>query len=165
MQAHKQDKQKVAEASANSSLHARINETSPTQVGKQPRKTRKITTPTRAIISLVLLACIAYLIDLKGAWTIVSEARIELVFLAIVIALIGRLFAAFRWYLLVRNRNPAAKYRRIVRLVFVSSFLGVFLPPLQAHDTSALLLRHNALAKTQKILKQEARALKLATCR
>jgi len=128
MQGRNQNNQKDAEVSTGSFSNEHLNETLSTQVGVQPRKTKKLTTVTRVVISLVLLACVVYLIDLRGVWVIVREARVELVLLAIGIALIGRLFAAFRWYLLVRDRSPAVQYSRIVRLVFVSSFLGMFLP-------------------------------------
>jgi uncharacterized protein (TIRG00374 family) len=50
-------------------------------------------------------------------------------FVAVLILLfIGRLLAAYRWYALIKQVDFAAVFGSIVRLVFVSGFVGYFMP-------------------------------------
>lgn len=82
----------------------------------------------RILVSCTILGCLSQTIDLHAAWEIASETSLLWLLLAIAVAFGGRLFAAFRWYLLVRGRSAGVSYWRIVRLVFVSTMLGMFLP-------------------------------------
>lgn len=128
MQGGKQNNHNQVVENTDDCLNAAMSKVSSSDGSGKSLKTKKLSTVTRVVISLVLLTGIAYLIDLEDAWEIVKKSHVDLLILSIGVAFIGRLFSAFRWYLLVRNRNPGAKYSRIVRLIFVSSFLGMFLP-------------------------------------
>jgi uncharacterized membrane protein YbhN (UPF0104 family) len=82
----------------------------------------------RIAISVILLAVVASQIDLSKTGQLLASARPDLTALAALVALAGRFFAAFRWYLLLHGKNAAVTYPRILRLTFVSNFLGFFLP-------------------------------------
>jgi uncharacterized protein (TIRG00374 family) len=88
----------------------------------------------RAVVSVAILAIIASRIDLDLVWEISRAADLAWIVLAFALALGGRIFAAIRWYLLLYGSNPGARFGRIVRLVFVSSLFGMFLPGMLGVD-------------------------------
>ena len=88
----------------------------------------------RAFVSFAILVAVASRIDLEAVWTIGLGAEVGWILLGVSIALGGRVFAAFRWYVLVHGRNPEARFGRIVRLVFTSSLFGMFMPGMLGVD-------------------------------
>lgn len=82
----------------------------------------------RVVLGVGLLAILLTQVDLAGAIRVVAGARLELLLLALLILLASRIIAALRWYLLVRGRHSAATPGAVVRIMFVSSFAGYFLP-------------------------------------
>ena len=59
---------------------------------------------------------------------VARSAEIGWLLTALIVAVAGRLFAAFRWFLLLWGKNPEATFGRVLKLVFVSSLLGMFMP-------------------------------------
>jgi glycosyltransferase 2 family protein len=92
------------------------------------RRRAAIRNGARTLIGIALLVGVAHRMDLSSAWAIAREARVSWLLLALALAVAGRLFAAFRWYLLVSPGNPACRFRTIVRLVFVTTLIGMFTP-------------------------------------
>ena len=79
-------------------------------------------------VAFGLLAFLLTQIDLQQALRAVAEARVELLLLAFAIVLSSRLLAAARWYLLLRGRHAALTLVGVLRLMFVSDFVGYFMP-------------------------------------
>lgn len=98
--------------------------------GPSRNRRRALGSTLRAVVSVGLLVAVAWQMDLASVWETARMANARLVLLAGGLAVGGRLFAALRWYLLVHQKNPEARMGRIVRLVFISSLLGMFLPGL-----------------------------------
>ena len=94
-----------------------------------PRRNRTLTwIAIRAIISLGLLFMVLQRIDLGPVVQVARSAEIGWLLSALIVAAAGRLFAAFRWYLLLWGKNPEVTFGRVLKLVFVSSLLGMFMP-------------------------------------
>lgn len=82
----------------------------------------------RAVISLGLLLAVLQRIDLKSVMQVARSAEIGWLLCALMLAAAGRLFAAYRWYLLLQGKNSEATFGRVLKLVFISSLLGMFMP-------------------------------------
>lgn len=88
------------------------------------------TTPgwLRLLVSIALLAVLISGLDLAHALQFLKVARPDLLLLAVLTFFVDRLFAAYRWYILLPRDNPEISYGRIVRFIFVSGFLGFAVP-------------------------------------
>ncbi len=82
----------------------------------------------RTIISLALLIAILQHIEKAPVLQLILSARPGWLLAAAAVAFAGRLFAAFRWYILLRGRNAYVTFFRVTNIVFISSFLGMLLP-------------------------------------
>ena len=82
----------------------------------------------RAIISLGLVVYIFSQLDISRAWENIHDVRIDLILLALGLTVLDRLFFAYRWYVLLHTRRSMVSYRDVVHLVFVSGFVGLFMP-------------------------------------
>ena len=82
----------------------------------------------RVAVSIALLATLSLYVDFSQSLEIARRARLDLLFLAFVLSLADRFLAAYRWYILVHGKNPQITFRRVVHLIYVSGFLGFFVP-------------------------------------
>jgi len=82
----------------------------------------------RAVISLLLVAALAFYVDLGQVGRILASSRLDLVvwLLALVAAL--RILSAYRWFILMRAGRPDITFMSIVRISLISVFAGTFLP-------------------------------------
>ncbi len=83
-------------------------------------------------------------IDLGEALAALAEARPEFLAPLLAVYVMVRLMSAYRLYLLLYRLTPAISFGRVVRLVFVSGFVGAFMPGGVGID----LLRVYGLART-----------------
>jgi glycosyltransferase 2 family protein len=89
---------------------------------------RRLSGGLRLAVSFGLLAALLLLVDLREAWRVVVEARIELLALMLAAMIGERLFAAWRWLLLLRVGEPGLGYGPVLRITLISTWLGTFLP-------------------------------------
>jgi uncharacterized protein (TIRG00374 family) len=82
----------------------------------------------RVAFGVGLLAVLFTQIDLRAMAAAIAEVRPEPLALLIVLVLGTRLIGAFRWYVLLRGLHQGVSYLGIVRLTFVSDFMGYFAP-------------------------------------
>ena len=82
----------------------------------------------RTLVSVGLLVALFTFVDIQATLAIVSGLDPLHFSAAIVLSLLARFISAYRWYVLLHGKNPAVTYGSIVRLSFVSMFLGTFLP-------------------------------------
>jgi uncharacterized protein (TIRG00374 family) len=82
----------------------------------------------RLALSAGLLALLVTQVDLGESWSVLLTARLDLVALMMALAIANRLLAAYRWFVLVRVRHPSVSFAGVVRLIFVSGFVGYFMP-------------------------------------
>jgi glycosyltransferase 2 family protein len=92
------------------------------------RSQTKIWGIIRAIISFALLIAVLKRIDLGPVVKVALSVKISWLLSASMVAVTGRLFAAFRWYLLLQGKNPEATFGRVLKLLLISSLLGMFMP-------------------------------------
>ncbi|MCG8695104.1 MAG: flippase-like domain-containing protein [Minwuiales bacterium] len=78
-------------------------------------------------ISVGLLAFLISRLDLARAGEIAIGMHLGLLLLAVIVVIADRLFAAYRWYILLPTRNRIG-FGRLVRFMFVSGFLGFLVP-------------------------------------
>lgn len=82
----------------------------------------------RLAVSAGLLGALLYVVELDALWRVVLQARGDLLLLMF-LAMIGeRLFAAWRWLLLLRVVEPGLGYWPVLRITLISNYLGTFLP-------------------------------------
>ena len=80
-------------------------------------------------VSIGLLASLALVVDLDAVPGVVAAARPELLLLMLASTIGERLFAAWRWRVLLRLADPRAPgFGPVLRITFASNFVGVFLP-------------------------------------
>jgi len=82
----------------------------------------------RLALSGLLLAVVFASIDLPSTFEALRSVRPDYFLAAIAISIFGRFYAALRWYVLLHGRSVEITYGRIVKLTFVSTFLGFLLP-------------------------------------
>jgi uncharacterized protein (TIRG00374 family) len=82
----------------------------------------------RALVSIALLAYLLRRLDMDRWLEIVGLARFNLILPLVGLLLAERLFAAYRWWVLLRYTGVPISLPALVRINFVSTFLGIFLP-------------------------------------
>lgn len=95
-------------------------------------------------ISVSLLVLLLTKVDLDQSWRVVRDARLDFLALMLAITIGNRVFAAYRWFVLVRIRQPSVRLAGIIRLIFVSGFIGYFMPG----SVGVELVRVYGLART-----------------
>ena len=82
----------------------------------------------RITVSIGLLVVLLSSMDLGESWSVVSAAHVGYVILAFALMMADRFLAAYRWYLLIADTTPDLKFTDVLRVFFVSNFLGTFMP-------------------------------------
>ncbi len=82
----------------------------------------------RVLVSLALLALLLYHLEFGLTAAIIANAQIDLVVLVLALLFVDRLIATYRWHYLLRGLAPANSFLNLLRLSFVSSFVGSFMP-------------------------------------
>lgn len=102
----------------------------PPEAGAPPARRRVWPLVSRGLkiaISVGLLAFLISRLDLARAGEIALEMRPDLLLLAVIVVIADRLFASYRWYILLPPGGSIG-FGRIVRFMFVSGFLGLLVP-------------------------------------
>jgi len=93
----------------------------------------------RLAVSVGLLAALLFVVELEALWRVVLQARGDLLLLML-LAMIGeRLFAAWRWLLLLRLVEPGLGYGPVLRITLISNYLGTFLSSVVVERLCGLL--------------------------
>ena len=82
----------------------------------------------RIVVGVSLLAYLVSRLDLGVSLDVVAGARLDLLALAMAVFFGIRLLAAYRWLLLLRGRQLQVTFASVLRLIFVSGFVGYFTP-------------------------------------
>lgn len=82
----------------------------------------------RLAISVTLLAALVVELDIAHSLQYLQVARLDILLVAVLVVLLGRCFAAYRWYVLLPTDDPKVSYGRILRFIFISGFLGFLVP-------------------------------------
>lgn len=80
------------------------------------------------MISLGLLALLLSYVDVGAALSVLGNVDPWLILLSVLLIVAGRILIAHRWHLLVRVANPEVGFGALLRLTFVSGFLGFATP-------------------------------------
>jgi len=82
----------------------------------------------RIVTAIGLLVLLATQVDLARAIQALAGVSWQLLAAVLALILVARVLAAYRWYALLKQMDSAIAFGNIVRLVFVSGFVGYFLP-------------------------------------
>lgn len=82
----------------------------------------------RILISVVLLGVLFGKLDVDKSWEVIKDTNIGLLLLSFAVTLLVRVFSAYRWYVLLHDQQTAVSFGTIVKFVFISGFLGLFIP-------------------------------------
>jgi uncharacterized membrane protein YbhN (UPF0104 family) len=84
----------------------------------------------RITVALVLLTWLLWISDPAQVWRVASSTRAAPLFIAISLTLFDRALMAWRWLALIAPLPAAARpsLGRVMRIFFVSTFVGTFLP-------------------------------------
>lgn len=93
-----------------------------------PTPRRRWLTWLRVAFSLGLLGYLLYTVNLRECVDVLLHA--DMSWLAITLALFafGRFLNGMRWYLLLKGVEPGVGYGQVMRIFFMSSFVGQFMP-------------------------------------
>jgi glycosyltransferase 2 family protein len=82
----------------------------------------------RIVISCTLIVLLFSYIDYADVLAVLDRAILWPILVSGLIALGGRLLVAYRWHILVRTASSEVGFGKLLRVVFVSGFLGFFMP-------------------------------------
>jgi len=82
----------------------------------------------RIVFGVGLLGLLFTWVDLGTMAAEISALRLDLLMALVVAILAARMIGALRWYLLLRGLHRGVSYAGILRLTFVSDFIGYFTP-------------------------------------
>ncbi|MDQ6996282.1 MAG: lysylphosphatidylglycerol synthase transmembrane domain-containing protein [Mariprofundus sp.] len=90
----------------------------------------------KLLLSALLLAYLAWSLDLSGIIELLKTADWKLVFLACLCLIIGQLLSAIRWSWLARGLGLSVLVARKIQLYFLGMFLSLFLPSIIGGDVA-----------------------------
>jgi glycosyltransferase 2 family protein len=82
----------------------------------------------RIVIAVCLLLVLVAQVDLSYTIGVLADTKWSYLAAVLVLLFLTRLIASYRWYALLKQVDVAVRVGDIVRLVFVSSFVGYFMP-------------------------------------
>jgi glycosyltransferase 2 family protein len=82
----------------------------------------------RLLVSAVLLGLLLTLVEIDRLWDVVDDAQPGLLVLMLAATFAERLFAAWRWWLLLRLNEPRLGFWPVLRVTLVANYIGTFLP-------------------------------------
>ncbi|HNP35105.1 MAG TPA: lysylphosphatidylglycerol synthase transmembrane domain-containing protein [Woeseiaceae bacterium] len=91
-------------------------------------KRRSLGRWVRAIISIALIVLVFVNLDTDELGRYLKNVSFAAILALVAIDLALRILSAFRWQVLYRSTNPSSAFAEIVRITFVSSFLGQAMP-------------------------------------
>ena len=89
----------------------------------------------RIVISVLLLLLLIRAIDMTQLGHLISRARWSYLIGACFVLIIERILMIFRWIILLDTKKIKVPIIRIIKIYFLSSFVGMFLPSSVAIDT------------------------------
>lgn len=98
---------------------------------------------SRIFVSVVLLAVIFALSDWAQFIEIIEGIDTGILALMFGVAIVERVLSAYRWYALVHGKSPSINFYTMLRITFVSIFLGQAMPG----SVGVELVRINGLAQ------------------
>lgn len=88
----------------------------------------------KVIISSCLIAWIVLKVDLNEIIDILSTAKIPFILIAVLWLLLDRIFMSYRWNILLMAKQIEIPFFQIVKIYFLGTFSGNFLPSSVAPD-------------------------------
>lgn len=82
----------------------------------------------RMAFGIGLLGLLFTQVDLAAMAAEISALRLDLLMVLVVAIFVARMIGALRWYLLLRGLHRGVSYAGILRLTFISDFIGYFTP-------------------------------------
>lgn len=82
----------------------------------------------RLAATALLLGILFVMVDLAALGRVVAAARVDLLLVMLALFVLERVFAAYRWLILLRVAEAGVRFWPVLRVTFVSNFLGAFLP-------------------------------------
>jgi glycosyltransferase 2 family protein len=100
--------------------------------------------PLRFGLSVALVAFILHKIELAAMGRVLASARPELVVVALIAIFLERVVMAWKWRLLLAAKGLRVSLPRVLKIVYLSNFIGAFLPSSLGVDAvrSYSLYRH-----------------------
>jgi glycosyltransferase 2 family protein len=88
----------------------------------------------RLVVSAVILGLILSRVDTTQVAQLLPSVSPLLLFLGFMLLILDRMTMSYRWYILVKAKGITIPFSNIVRIYFVSAFLGLFMPSSVAPD-------------------------------
>ena len=106
------------------------------ETGKSTREQNTMTAPRsgglaragRAAIAVGLTALLLWQSDPRAVWQAARGADWRFIVLACALVAIDRVLMAYRWWVLLAPVGPRLSVKTVMRIFFVSAFVGTFLP-------------------------------------
>jgi hypothetical protein len=112
------------------------------------RRRVNLKTTGRILVTVLLLAVLVWVVDVREAGRILLQANPVLLALGIAVGLGDRVFMAMKWLPLLRAQSVAADAAAVVKAYLAASFAGIFLPA----SVGADILRTIALGRSGSVM-------------
>lgn len=119
-------------------------------VNKPSRK--KVIFLFKIILSLALLAVLAWFIDPREMLRSALDADRGILILALAVAILNRVLMAIKWNLLVRAIDVVISWADAVTTYFASTFAGIFLPPTVGGDAVRATMLAGKYSRTAEVI-------------
>ena len=94
------------------------------------------------LIGAILIAILTYWIDIEQVRTSFKQANIYYLFFALLLTIANRIFMPVKWRSLLNAKGINLPLFYIIKIYFISSFLGIFLPPTVGADSTRAYYIH-----------------------
>jgi uncharacterized protein (TIRG00374 family) len=81
------------------------------------------------LVSAILLVGLCFFVELEETRQAWVNANVYYLVVAVILVILGRILMAVKWNLLLRAKNIYVSWCEVTRVYYISSFLGVYLPP------------------------------------
>jgi uncharacterized protein (TIRG00374 family) len=82
----------------------------------------------RLSVSIALIILVIYLIPFRSFISLISSVNLVFLFIGFLLIVIERFFLAYKWNVLLAVKQIQLEFRKIVKLYYISSFIGILSP-------------------------------------
>ncbi|MDF1587013.1 lysylphosphatidylglycerol synthase transmembrane domain-containing protein [Marinimicrococcus flavescens] len=79
-------------------------------------------------VTVVVLGILLWTLDVSALPGLIAGADVRLLGLLLASLFVERVFAAYRWWVLLRPNAPGLPFAPVLRISFISNYLGAFMP-------------------------------------
>src|SRR4030043_1111375 len=92
------------------------------------RRRRRFNLIIQLVISIVLIILLLRLINIPDMFSLLKSANIYYFILLLALITFDRIFMAYKWHLLLKVKDMSISVFSVIKIYYVGTFIGFFLP-------------------------------------